>query len=197
MWSAALKQHQHYHLEPRDSLQKIPFPLWTADKRLWRVVVTDCWWSYDILQLARLLLANGIIYIATDHIMVNEHLLLLRQLDWLLCPPSNSFCFVLQVNVFVPAVLKSEDVKHTELKVKTVVMCMGASFSFCKNCFLCACIVIKDVLYSIANTILFSQTHIPRMLLQDSRVFGCQTPISHHKLRSDYLKQRKLDEKYH
>lgn len=111
--------------------------------------------------------------------MVNEHLLLLWQLDWLLCPPPNRSCFVLQVSIFVPAVLKSEDVKHAELKVKTVVMCMGASCSFCRHCLSCACIVIKDTQSSLANTILFSQTHIPRMLWQDSRVFGCQTLISY------------------
>lgn len=82
-----------------------------------------------LLQLARLLLAKDIICIATGHIMVNEHLLPLWQVDWLLCPPPNRSAFVLQVNVFAPAVLKSEEeLRYTELKA--IVMCTGSCFSF-------------------------------------------------------------------
>lgn len=136
--------------------RKSSIPVINSRQRLWRVVVTDCWWSYGILQPARLLLAKDVMYIATDHIMVNEHLLLLWQLDWLLCPPPSRSCFVLQVNVFVPAVLKSEDVKDTELKVK----CMGASYNLSQNCLSRAYIAIKGMHSSLANKILFLQTHI-------------------------------------
>lgn len=90
-------------------------------------LLTELW----LLQLARLLLAKDIICIATGHTMVNEHLLPLWQVDWLLCPPLNRSAFVLQVNVFAPAVMKSGDeLRYTELKA--IVICTGACFSFYK-----------------------------------------------------------------
>lgn len=90
-------------------------------------LLTELW----LLQLPRLLLAQAIICIATGHRMVNEHLLPLWQVDWLLCPSPNRTAFVLQVNVFAPAVLKSEDeFRYTELKA--IMMCTGACFSFYK-----------------------------------------------------------------
>lgn len=115
-------------------------------------LLTELW----LLQLAGFLLLKDVVCIATGHIMVNEHLLPLWQVDWLLCPPPNRSAFVLQVNVFALAVLKSDEFRYTELKA--IVMCTGACFNFYKTTCLYMYInkqVCKCTLFFLANVILF------------------------------------------